>query len=48
VPHECEKLSAPHRLRVCVLKKHSPESVYQEIARRADLDNAPWRRRDAY
>jgi hypothetical protein len=44
IPHECERVSAPHRLPVCVLKRHSPASVYEEIARRANQENEPrWR-----
>jgi hypothetical protein len=38
VPHDCHSVSAPHRLRVCVLKRHSPASAYEEIARRADQE----------
>ena len=36
IPHPCRKGDRPHRLLVCVLKKHSPPSIYAEIARRAD------------
>ncbi|MQA31467.1 MAG: hypothetical protein GEU82_16805 [Luteitalea sp.] len=35
IPHDCERTDGPHRLLVCVLKKHSTSSVYAEIARRA-------------
>jgi hypothetical protein len=36
IPHRCERSTAPHRLRVCILKRHSAPSVFAEIARRAD------------
>ena len=36
LPHGCEPGEDPHRLLVCVLKKHCIPSVYAEIARRAD------------
>lgn len=36
VPHDCDRRSAPHRLLVCVLKKHAIPTVYAELARRAD------------
>jgi len=36
IPHDCERTPGPHRLLVCVLKKHSSPSAYAEIARRAD------------
>ena len=36
LPHDCDRAAAPHRLLVCVLKKHMIPSVYAEIARRAD------------
>jgi hypothetical protein len=34
--HRCDALSAPHRLRVCVLKCRNIPTVYAELARRAD------------
>jgi hypothetical protein len=36
VPHACERTPAPHRLLVCILKRHSAPSAYAEISRRAD------------
>jgi hypothetical protein len=36
LPHHCDPASAPHRLLVCILKRHALPSVYAEIARRAD------------
>ena len=36
VPHDCDRRSAPHRLLVCLLKKHAIPTVYAELARRAD------------
>jgi hypothetical protein len=38
--HTCEPDSAPHRLLVCILKKHVVPAVYAELARRADQDAA--------
>ena len=35
IPHECEGTPS-HRLRVCVLKCHTAQDVYADIARRAD------------
>lgn len=34
--HACDKSSAPHRLRICILKRHTLPDVYRELARRAD------------
>jgi hypothetical protein len=36
IPHECDPMTAPHRLRVCVLKRHTLPKVYAELARLAD------------
>jgi hypothetical protein len=36
IPHDCDRASAPHRLLVCILKRHAIPSVYAELARRAD------------
>lgn len=36
IPHDCDPRSAPHRLSVCVLKRHAISSAYTELARRAD------------
>jgi hypothetical protein len=36
IPHDCDQRSAPHRLRVCILKRHTIPPVYAELARRAD------------
>lgn len=33
--HECDRTSAPHRLRVCVVKRHATAPVYAELVRRA-------------
>jgi len=40
IPHNCEHDEGPHRLLVCVLKKHSIPSVYAEISRRASRGTA--------
>jgi hypothetical protein len=36
IPHDCDRGSAPHRLLVCILKRHTIPAVYEELARRAD------------
>ena len=36
LPHHCDPSSAPHRIRVCVLKSHNLASAYAELVRRAD------------
>ena len=40
IPHKCDPETAPHRLLVCILKKHALPSIYAEIARRADEHKA--------
>jgi hypothetical protein len=35
IPHDCERSAGPHRVLVCVLKKHNPPSIYAELVRRA-------------
>lgn len=35
IPHDCDRRSAPHRLLVCILKRHTIPTVYAELARRA-------------
>jgi hypothetical protein len=37
VPHDCERTRRPHRLLVCILKKHVIPAIYAELARRADM-----------
>jgi hypothetical protein len=39
IPHECDLADAPHRLFVCVLKKHTVLSAYAELTRRADAQH---------
>jgi hypothetical protein len=34
VPHDCERASMPHRLLVCILRRHVVPAVYAEIERR--------------
>jgi hypothetical protein len=36
--HDCglERAEGPHRLRLCILKSHTPSSTYRELAARAD------------
>jgi hypothetical protein len=37
IPHNCDRgSSVPHRLLVCILKRHAIPSAYAELARRAD------------
>jgi hypothetical protein len=36
IPHECHLMTTPHRLHVCVLKRHTLPRVYAELARLAD------------
>jgi hypothetical protein len=35
IPHACEHTDKPHRLLVCVIKRHSAPSAFEELARRA-------------
>jgi len=37
LPHPCSPTDAPHRLLVCILKGHTPASVYAELECRAAL-----------
>ena len=41
IPHECEPATAPHRLLVCILKRHTMNAVYRELAQRADMRALP-------
>jgi hypothetical protein len=36
IPHNCRQSDGPHRLLVCVLKKHSTPLLYAEMVKRAD------------
>jgi hypothetical protein len=36
IPHDCDRTAAPHRLLVCVLKKHTLPSAFEELVRCAD------------
>jgi hypothetical protein len=36
IPHDCDRTASPHRLLVCILKRHTIPTVYTELARRAD------------
>ena len=36
IPHDCDAKSAPHRLLVCVLKRHALPSAYNALVRCAD------------
>jgi hypothetical protein len=39
--HQCDPSSAPHRIRVCVLKSHNVPSAYAEVVRRASHTRLP-------
>ena len=41
IAHECVRMSAPHRLLVCVLKRHAIPSAYAALVRYAD-QHATW------
>jgi hypothetical protein len=41
LPHACERTSPPHRLLVCILKKHVIPTVYAELACCADEPRTP-------
>jgi hypothetical protein len=36
IPHDCDAESRPHRLLVCILKRHTISTAYADLARRAD------------
>jgi hypothetical protein len=38
LPHDCDPASRPHRLLVCILRRHTSVPVYLEVAGRAGLD----------
>ena len=40
IPHKCSPFDAPHRLHVCVLKKHIVPSAYLELVRRGYVEIA--------
>jgi len=35
IPHDCDRARVPHRLLVCVLKKHIAPNAHAELVRRA-------------
>jgi hypothetical protein len=35
IPHVCDRSGTPHRLLVCVIKRHSAPSAFEELVRRA-------------
>ncbi|HKB09138.1 MAG TPA: hypothetical protein VKD69_00740 [Vicinamibacterales bacterium] len=37
IAHDCRATPAPHRLLVCVLKRHAAPLVYQELVRLAEI-----------
>jgi hypothetical protein len=47
LPHNCNPRSEPHRLLVCVLKRHTISTAYAELARRADAQRVTAFSRDA-
>lgn len=40
IPHDCKRTAAPHRLLVCILRRHSTPLVYAEIVRRVGDQSA--------
>jgi hypothetical protein len=43
IPHECDALSAPHRLHVCLLKSHTLPGIYAQLAKGAlDVEPVGW------
>jgi hypothetical protein len=40
IPHNCELTPPPHRLTVCVLKRHTSEAIYAHLAAKADQHGA--------
>jgi hypothetical protein len=36
IAHACDRLSAPHQLLICILKRHACPSVYSKLAQLAD------------
>jgi len=40
IPHHCDGASAPHTLRVCLLKRHVIASAYAELVRCADASSS--------
>jgi hypothetical protein len=40
IPHDCHNASAPHRVLVCVLKRHATTLMHSELARQAN-ERAP-------
>jgi hypothetical protein len=40
IAHECHLTPPPHRLVVCLLKRHTAAGVFEELARRADERSA--------
>jgi hypothetical protein len=41
IAHDCQTASAPHRLLVCVLKRHAAPFAYNELVRLAAALDAP-------
>jgi hypothetical protein len=35
IPHDCPSTASPHRLHVCILKRHTAESVFELLSRLA-------------
>jgi hypothetical protein len=40
IPHDCRRDSLPHRLAVCVLKRHATSATYAMLAQLADKQRA--------
>ena len=41
LPHDCEAISRPHRLLVCLLKSHASTRVFEYFSHRAGIGSAP-------
>jgi hypothetical protein len=35
IPHDCPSTATPHRLHVCILKRHTADSVFELLSRLA-------------
>lgn len=40
IPHDCDSVTAPHRVRVCLLKSHTLPRIYAQLAKRAAVQPA--------
>jgi hypothetical protein len=40
IPHDCDERTLPHRLLVCVLKRHALPTAYMDLAGQADAQRS--------